>query len=131
MWSSYYHSSFLFIIYEHLSLSIFNRSPKRNKIPSALSSGNALALFQGTARPGFLSMGNFLVVLRVNWLCYSSQFFPASPGGALCSLGMLFKRVIPQCPPFCSPSLCPHGSWLFPLISKACCHWVLNIHLKS
>lgn len=131
MWSSYYHSSFLFIIYEHLSLSIFNRSPKRNKIPSALSSRNALSLFQGTARPGFLSMGNFLVLLRVNWLCYSSQLFPASPGWALCSLGMLFKRVIPQCPPFCSPSLCPHGSWLFPLISKACCHWVLNIHLKS
>ena len=92
----------------HCPYSIFHQKGTRSH--QCFLQGNDLALFQGTARPGFLSMGNFLVLLSINWLCYSSQFSPVSPGWGLCSLGMLFKTVHPPVSSILLPFSVP--SWL-------------------
>ena len=92
----------------HCPYSIFHQKGTRSH--QCFLQGNDLALFQGTARPGFLSMGNFLVLLSINWLCYSSRLFPASPGWGLCSLGMLFKTVHPPVSSILFPFSVP--SWL-------------------
>ena len=131
MWSGHIivHLSLSFMDVYHCPYSVFHQNGTQSH--QGFLQGNALVLSQATARPVFLSMGHFLVPLGVSWLCASSQLSCASPGWGLCSLGILYKRVIPQSPPFCSPSLCSHDPWLFPLMSKAYCPWVLSIHLNS